>query len=179
MVKLDVEYGFNVEDDTPTYVQACMGLLVCPHCSKAVMCGDIQPNKVVITEENKMLPSGDSQQQQSNQKRGRGQQQGLPRLDNSMLSRQPKEAKILMVKQVEGQYGLQVALKLAFEGQATMWYVKADRKKNPNYGLLLDKFGPDENDWVGQVILLKLEQDDFTEQFFARVSFPAEAKGKR
>lgn len=27
--------------DHPTYAQACMGMMVCPHCGKAVMCSDL------------------------------------------------------------------------------------------------------------------------------------------
>lgn len=27
--------------DPPTYAQACMGMMVCPHCARALICGDV------------------------------------------------------------------------------------------------------------------------------------------
>ena len=49
MGQLDFEYGYNDPDynthDPPKYDQACMGMLVCPHCAKAVICGDIIATK--------------------------------------------------------------------------------------------------------------------------------------
>ena len=92
----------------------------------------------------------------------------------------PQTAKVLGVKvDEEGRYGTRVVLKLTFKGQTMFWGLGI--KKNPNYDLLVGKFGHDENDWVGRHILLSAEQDEFSENFFIRVSFPAgeEAPSKR
>lgn len=80
MGQVDFEFGFNESgycvwcgkkheggpenckpnyktDDPPSYAQACMGLLVCPHCGKAVMCGDVV-SKTIQTEDNKTMDVG-------------------------------------------------------------------------------------------------------------------------
>ena len=108
----------------------------------------------------------------------------LPYIKNEQLSTTPKTAKILAVKVVDGRFGQQVLLKLAFEGGT--WFLGLNTKvndngqyRNPNYKLLIDKFGPDENNWVDQSILLFLEQDDFSGQYFMRADFPTTTAAKR
>jgi hypothetical protein len=96
-------------------------------------------------------------------------------LTNDHLSITPKSAKILAVRlDSEGKFGARVILKLAFDGKTLFWGVSCSLK-NPNYTNLIQKFTADENEWVGQNILLSLEKDDFTDQYFSRVTFP---KGK-
>jgi len=105
-------------------------------------------------------------------------QGGIPYLKNEQLTKQPKEAKILGVKgDPENKFGARVILKLALDGSTYFWGVGI--KKNPNYALLEKEFGLDENDWTGQKILLNLEPDEFTEQYFIRVSFPYREPDKK
>lgn len=104
---------------------------------------------------------------------------GKPKREGAMkwvkvedLSTTPKEAKILMVRlNKQGRYGARVELKLAFEGQI-MYFGVPPNEEVTNYSLLIKKFGPEENDWVDKRILLYLEKDKFSEQFFIRVDFP-------
>jgi hypothetical protein len=91
-----------------------------------------------------------------------------------MLSKQPKEAKILMVKAGEGKFGAKVTLKMAFDGQTV--YDSITVKNNPNYVALEAAFGNDENDWINQKVLIGLEQDGFSDQFFKRYSVATNGK---
>lgn len=118
------------------------------------------------------LPTGGN----SNSGSRRADRGGVPKLQITDLSRTPKEAKITGVKAVEGQYGAQVLCKLAIGGESRLWYLTADIKKNPNYKLLIDKFGTEENDWMNQTILLGTVTDDVTEQAFIRVTFPGKSR---
>lgn len=96
------------------------------------------------------------------------------------LSTVAKEAKILMVRlNKNGRFGARVEMKLAFDGQIVYFGVPPNPEVT-NYAVLLEKFGPEENDWVDQRILLYLEKDKFSEQYFIRVSIPpAETKRSR
>jgi hypothetical protein len=92
-------------------------------------------------------------------------------LKPDMLSLTFKEAKVLAVRNdPENRFGPSVVLKLALAGETIFWNINL--KRNPNYQLLEKQFGLDENDWVGQKILLGLEQDGFSENYFIRVDFP-------
>jgi len=118
-----------------------------------------------------MLPT--AEQEQTKTKRSG---KGIPYITTDDLSRQPKEAKILDVRtDSENKFGPRVILKVAMDGKT--WFFGVNIKKNPNYKLLLDKLGREENDWVGQKLLLNLEQDEFTENYYPRVTFPT-VKGK-
>jgi hypothetical protein len=157
----DFNHGFN-EQMNPE----CTGSIICSKCGKFHgYCDTITQLK-----EKQMLPNADSSQAERPSKKSN-------RLHTNDLTKQPREAKILMVKSdPNGRYGAQVICKLAVNGEIKFWYL--DIKKNPNYRLLVDKFGNDENDWAGQKILLGLEQDEFSDNFFVRVSFPV-AEGRR
>ncbi len=124
-----------------------------------------------------MLPAADGASQ-PNSGRKRTGQGALTYLTNDMLSpKTEKVGKILAVKtDEENRFGPRIILKLAFEGKTVFYGVNI--KKNPNYKRLVDQFGREEDDWVGKEISLKLEQDEFTDGYFARVAFP-EASSKR
>jgi hypothetical protein len=118
-----------------------------------------------------MLPNADSSQAASPSKKSN-------RLHQTDLSKTPREGKIIMVKaDPNGRFGAQVICKVAVNGEIKFWYL--DIKKNPNYRLLVEKFGNDENDWVNQKILLGLDLDEFSDNYFVRVSFPATEKGRK
>lgn len=122
-----------------------------------------------------MLPGQDSG---DGGRGGRGGNRKSNKLTVEDLSVQPREAKILAVKASDGQFGPQVVVKLSVNGESKFWYVSTKKDKNPNYGLLLARFGRDENEWAGQKILLASELDDFTDNYYIRVSFP-EKEAKR
>ena len=120
-----------------------------------------------------MLPNPDQAPQ-----RGANNQRKSNRLRVEDLSHEPREAKILAVKaDPDGRFGAQVIAKIAVNGEIKFWYL--DIKKNPNYKHLVGKFGNDENDWAGQRILLGLEQDNFSDNWFIRVTFSEKATKTR
>lgn len=121
---------------------------------------------------NTMLPSADGAENHAPSPKS-----GMTYLRNEMLSRQPKEAKILAVRANDGKFGTQVVLKLSLDGKVVFWSITV--KNNPNYRILERKFGRDENDWTGQKILIGLEQDDFSDAYYPRASFPAERTAKK
>lgn len=108
---------------------------------------------------------------------GSGNSSRLPFLNSDMLSTTPKDAKILMVRfEPQHRFGPSVVVKLAFEGKSVLWTLHINN--NPNFGILSHEFGRDENDWLGKKILLGLEQDEFTEDYLIRATFPEGKKGK-
>lgn len=170
MADTDFDYGwFDNTQQPPT--EECGGTVECSVCGKFHgWCNELDKLK-----ENSMLPAADSTS-------GRGARSGQAKNSNRLrvddLSKDPVEAKILMVKSdLDGKYGAQVIAKIAIKGDTKFWYL--DIKKNPNYRLMVAKFGQDENEWVDQRILLGLEKDDFNDQFFVRVTFPAKEKRAR
>lgn len=124
-----------------------------------------------------MLPNSGQPTQGRRQGSGRGAGNSLPFLNADMLSTQPKEARILMVRnEPQHRFGPSVVVKLALEGKTVLWTLNVSN--NPNFGILLNKFGKDENEWVDKRILLLLEQDEFSEQYNIRTQFPVSQKGK-
>lgn len=126
-----------------------------------------------------MLPRSSDEAAVPSRSRSRN---GMRYVKNEDLNLTPIAAKIQSVKyEPEAKFGPRVLLKLAMKGETYFWGVTT--KKNPNYNFLEQQFGHDENDWIGQEILLGLEQDEFTEQYFPRVTFPdgsaKEVSGKR
>lgn len=126
-------------------------------------------------ENEEMLPNPGAPQQG---KRGGGGARGggpggaLPYLNADMLSTQPKEAKILMVRnEPQHRFGPSVVLKIILEGKTMLWTLNISN--NPNFAILLHKFGKNEEEWANKKILLLLEQDEFNEQFNIRTQFPA------
>lgn len=96
---------------------------------------------------------------------------GLPYLKADMLSIQPKEARILMVRnEPKHRFGPSVVVKLELENKSLLWTLHVSN--NPNFAILLKKFGKDENEWIDKTILLVLEQDEFSEQYNIRTHFP-------
>ena len=174
----DFNFGNNApeqSEDIDRRIEAeaagrCMGRVMCQICKKFHgYCIEVQEEK----EKYKMLPSGDGTSK-SNTRKG-----GLDFLTIDDLSTQPQEVKILMVRYNEnGQWGPTVMLKTAFKGSIKYVSIKPT-KKDPRYKLLLDHFGPDENNWVDQRFLVMAEKDEFTEAFRMKFDLVAPAKGKK
>jgi hypothetical protein len=166
MSDTDFEFGHNEPAD-----YRCMGSVQCKVCGKFHgYCAEVLEEK----EKQKMLPTGDETPAAGKKRTG-----GMEWLKNEDLSKTPKEAKILGVRlDGENRYGPRVNVKLALEGKIKFWGIPTAKSKSPNYRLLLDKFGADENDWVDKRILILLEQDEFSGQWFPRVDFPEVKKGR-
>lgn len=170
MSDTDFEFGHNAENEPAAVPEACMGNVTCEHCGKRHgYCSEVEQQ----LKEGTMLPKADSDG--SSQSSGTKKKGGIKYLTIEDLSRTPKEAKILAVKaDADNRYGARVVLKISLDGTMMFWGVAI--RKNPNYRLLTDKLGHEENDWVDARILLHNEKDEFSEQFFPRVSFPTETR---
>lgn len=173
----DFNFGANVpgsglstkEESTTETADGCMGRVECRVCKKFHgYCREVSEEK----EKLKMLPSGD--EQQGNNRGGR--RGGLDFINAQELTSTGQEAKILMVKYNAESKG--ISLKLAFQAKIKFLYVKANKNTDPNYKLLYETFGPDENNWVDQRILLSAKQDPFTDAFKTHVEI-VERKGAR
>ena len=166
----DFNFGNNSRDDRVSRTEdngfdsdGCMGPVKCTACGKFHgYCREITEDK----EKQKMLPTGDGSTNNSKRRTN-----GMNWLRIEDLSTTAQEAKILMVKLTEGQYGPQVQLKVAFRGEIRYLGVRPS-KKDPRYKTLLDEFGPDENNWIDKRIHLLAEKDEFSEQFNMRVNIP-------
>lgn len=115
-----------------------------------------------------MLPKQAPEQTQ--QKQG-----GMDYISNVDLNSEPQEFEVMDVKlDTENQYGARVVIKMYFQRRVRFWGVKlpTKRSKNPNYDLLLEEWGEDEQTWIGKKGTLHLAKDRFSEQYFARVGFP-------
>lgn len=139
---------------------------------------DVVENAVKSTlgEVDRMLPSyePDAGEERGGTRRKR-QTGGMKYLTNDNLSKEEKDAKILGVRyDGENRFGPRVILKIDLSGDVLFWGVNI--RKNPNYKMLVDRFGRDENDWVGENIKLFLEKDDFSESYFPRVEFGSKKK---
>jgi hypothetical protein len=132
---------------------------------------DILNHAVRQTGNENMLP-------QTSGSRGKKPRTGLPFLTFEMLTTTPKDATIVDVKYDESnQFGPSVILKVILDRKTILWTVRI--KNNPNYELLTEQFGHDEESFKDKKIQLHMEKDTFSEQFFPRVSFPTPEMTKR
>jgi len=98
----------------------------------------------------------------------------VPFLSVEDLGSDPVTAKILGVDIRPSKYN-DITVKLAVRGRS---YFLGMKDNNPNYEVLFNGLGPDENKWMGQEILMGLEFNDFYEKQFITV-FEAPAKGEK
>lgn len=169
----DFEFGYNTTESIDEriareHAERCMERIECNVCGFSFgFCQELKDEK----EKLKMLPTGDNA---GSRKKTAGKS-GINWLSTEDLSTQPQEAKILSVfYNKNGRFGARVEMKLAFNGEIIYWGVEPKKDSNsPNYKMLLEKFGPNENDWIDQRILLYVEPHKFYEnQFYIRVDFP-------
>jgi hypothetical protein len=71
-----------------------------------------------------------------------------------------------------------ITLKIAFKGEIRYLWLPA-RKSDARYKLLLNAFGPDENNWVDERIVLFVEKNDFTEKYEQRVDVAEKSAAKK
>lgn len=166
MSDTDFEYGFGKDSEQ---AEVCTGTVECTACKKFHgWCDEVSKK---LKGEN-MLPAPSSQNSSS---QGRSTGKNSNRLQVADLSMDPVSAKILAVQVAEKQAkwggGTQVVIKMAIKGAIKFWYL--DVAKNPNYQILVNKLGQDENEWPDTEILMGLEKDDFHEVYYPRVTFPA------
>lgn len=188
MGQTDFEYGYNnpdyKTDDPPSYRQACMGMMVCQHCGKAAMCGDVQSS--TYEENNNMIPRGERIQDDGNTSRGGGRKRkgsGLRYLSADMLSTAHQLAEIVAARVQDDNFkpnGPQVVVvKLKFKGEFILWTL---RSLNPSLEVIGDAFGDDETKWAGKDVELYIEEDSFDGKKWIRcdavTSAPPTKRGK-
>lgn len=118
-----------------------------------------------------MLPNAGAPKQGGRTGGGTGGGNSLPFLNQNNLSVEPQEAEILMVRnEPKHRFGPSVVVKLSLAGVTYLWTLNINN--NPNFAILLKKFGKDEAKWPGKKILLCLEQDEFSESYNIRTHFP-------
>jgi hypothetical protein len=163
MGQTDFNHGYNDPDykttDPPTYDQACMGLMVCPHCGKSVMCGDIHNSVAPIEQGDNMIPRGNGTQSQP-QRTGR-KRSGLRYLTADMLSATHQIATVVDARVQPDNFRPgqdSVVVKLKFKGEFILWTL---RSGNPSLEVLGDAMGDDESSWKGHDIELYIEEDSF------------------
>lgn len=116
-----------------------------------------------------MIPkySGNSNRSNSGgRSSNKGKPSGIQWLRNEDCSTDRTTAKIIGVKVGADNFGNDVVnLKIAFKGQT---FLDGIRTNNPNLEILTHAFGDDENGWVGQELLIYLEEDDFSGKKYRR-----------
>jgi hypothetical protein len=164
----DFNYGANVDAEDPN---RCMGQVVCKKCGKFHgYCIEVEEEK----EKSKMLPTGEKEDGRRPQRSG-----GLNFINTVDLTAQPQEAKILMVKYTDkGKQGPSITLKLAFKNEIRFLWVPC-RKSDPRYAILLNSFGPNENNWIDERINLLLEKDDFSDNYKQSIQVPEKTPAKK
>jgi hypothetical protein len=121
-----------------------------------------------ITEEVKqMIPTGNNQPQQSNTRTT--SRTGLPYIaeanQHTFLTTDPQTAKIIDCR-VNAEQRNPLTLKIVVAGKQFLWGINP---KNPNWNILLEAYGNQENDWVGKQLGMYLAEDSFTGRIWPHV----------
>jgi len=163
MAQTDFDYGWNVaQDDVPTYDQSCMGMMVCPHCGKAAMCGDVAKligeNMIPRTTPNNPRQSG-----------GKRKPNGLPFLSKEHANHAKQPGKVVAARLEDDNFrkGEQVVtLKVEFREQHYLYNL---RTNNPTLDSLIEAWGDDETTWNNKPVVIFNEEDDFNGKTWLRI----------
>lgn len=176
----DLEFAFGWNDTAnnanPWNDQHCMGLLVCPHCGRSAMCGDVAKhvptNRQLFsdTQENdNMIPRNTGNSSGGQRGGGRKRGSGLPFLapDKASTVREPGKIIAARVENDNYRQGEQmVALKINFRNQLFLYNL---RSNNPTLDALCNAFGDDELQWAGKHVVIFNEVDDFNGKTWLRI----------
>lgn len=168
-------WGDTPREEDSEKSSGCGGTVECAVCGKFHgWCDELTASKQVNEQiGEKMLPTGASTPQASNSGARRGS--GVPFLSDADLSTTPREARILMVElKPKAKYGPAIHVKLAINGAIRIYSITItgqDGELSPNYKILVDKLGPEENDWIDKKFNVFLEQNKFNESYWKRISF--------
>lgn len=181
MGQLDFPHGYNdpdyKTDDPPTYEQACMGMLVCPHCGKAAICGDV--TSLLHEQGDNMIPRGNPSTGGSGGGGRKRRGSGLRYLAAEMLTTTHQAASIVDARTQPDQFrpGTEcVVVKLKFKGEYILWTL---RSGNPSLETLGDALGDDETTWKGAELELYIEEDGFDGKKWIRSEVVEQPKGKK
>lgn len=179
MGQIDFEYGYNdpknkdyKTTDPPNYTGSCMGLMVCPHCGKAAMCGDVTLSAQTTTGENDDMINRDNRNndRQGGRAGGRGgRRNGLAYLSTKEATHTAQPGKIIAARVEDDTFrpGNQVvAMRIRFKGQDWLYNL---RTNNPTLDGLCNAFGDDESTWAGKDVSIFNEEDDFNGKVWLRI----------
>jgi hypothetical protein len=115
---------------------------------------------------------------------GRKKRDGLPYLDNFMLSTVKKPATILDIRKTDepapGQRKYSdYTLKIEIDGKQVLTGVFGNLEKDQIFRTLYQAFGEDEKDWIGNTIELYLEIREFDQRTFRRASIPSNGQPRQ
>ena len=173
----DFDFGHAAQEilDSHGDVKLCMGRVKCVHCGAIYgVCSELE-TQLTEQENNKMLP-------RAPQTQGGGQQRaprsGYTYISETDLSADKHIARILATKindgpLKEGQRRFSdMALQVAFRGQTRLFGIKFFDNTGlmtPNYQILIEDFGEDNDKWIGREFYLFAEKEEFSGRIFPRV----------
>lgn len=155
MGQLNFPYGHNDPDyathDPPSYTQACMGMMVCPHCGRAVICGD------TVTEHEFQPSQGDNTMDMASHydkdaKSGGGKYKRRPFIKSKDVAANGSTAKIIDFREAPKQMEYSDFLMDIVVGKKEFtWGL---RSKSVTLNMLIDELGKRTEKWVGKTIKL-------------------------
>jgi hypothetical protein len=102
---------------------------------------------------------------------------GLPFLKAEHLSTEKRALSILGARAERDRWdNPSVLMKVRYDGKLFLWQVN---DKSPNFDLLIDILGDDEAKWVGNDVIVYLEQDELTTRYYPRVEKVAATAKKK
>lgn len=158
----------------------CMGRIKCNKCGHVYgVCCDVEVELTEKGNENMLpRPGQNAPAQSSGQQR---QRSGYPYLKETDLTLDKKEARIIQVRNndepvKDGQRRFSdIIVKIAVGGTIYLWGMKYN---NPNFTILIEAFGQNENDWAEKKCYIFLEQEEFSGRNFIRCE-PQTAASKK
>jgi len=189
MKSTDFTFGFNdpdyATDDPPTYQRTCIGMMICPHCGRGEICGNIQTNEQTTHgDDDNMIPrgnnsgtgnNGNDNRQRFSRSNGARKNTGFPMLSTDKATTDQQPGRIVGARVEDDKYrnGQQlVALKVQFKSQMYLYNL---RTNNPVLDTLAEAWGDDEQGWIGKDVVIFNEEDDFNGKLWLRLE-PAEEK---
>ena len=161
MGQTDFEFGYNEPgnrdyhtDDPPMYSSSCMGMMVCPHCGRSVICGDVTTNGHKFKQENNnnMADLGSF--------KGQGGSSRLPWLDGEAVPEKGATLKIDAARLPRKKSNVVVFLDVTMNGDKKKRFTWSIRK-----GFTLDAIfetleSTDTDEWVGKTLKVVKGGDD-------------------
>src|SRR4029077_6640539 len=129
-----------------------MGMMVCPHCGKTAMCGDIKPNDVITID-----PTGDNNMDlgthyDNDAKSGGGKFKRRPFLKAKDINAKGSTAKILDFR--EAPKVMEYSDFLADVSIGKKEFTWGLRSKSVTLNMLIDALGKRTEKWVGKSVKL-------------------------
>lgn len=166
-------FGYNrIERELDENSGTCHGKVICCHCGRKYgTCGDVES---ILLERDEML----KRQQSGSDGRKTRAGAGLTYLKIEHLSIDKRTCRIQAARQEKDKWDNDsVVLRVTYNSQTFLFQVNS---KSPNYNILIDLFGDNEETWPGNEFLIYLQQDVVTERYWPHVEAkPVESKASK